>query len=137
MASDSPRLPFELRASRWYAMEWIYPDPGESRHVSPVFVRKVEPLKSGKGMLWIEFHHALYPEGVQDKGYLLHVAARSPMCLVAEQLDEVSRQKNGRVLLLLEATREWIARNFPNAEFPDGRCDEDVQGFLKRACGIG
>lgn len=72
---------FTLQPRTWYAMEYVF--RSAERHISPMWVEKVMPLKTGAGMLRLHFFHAKYAEGVQGKGYDLQIVHRFEGHLVA------------------------------------------------------
>lgn len=74
---------FELRVGQWFGMDRI------GRDRSPVKIRSVEPLKTGKGSLEVGFFHAFYPAGVQDKVYRLRIIARTKGNLVGLDEDDL------------------------------------------------
>ena len=53
-------------------------------YCSPIRIREVHPLKSGKGLLRVEFFNALYAEGVQDFALDLKVLKRASNYLLAD-----------------------------------------------------
>lgn len=85
MSSDQM---LQLVPHAWYAME-IFGASGAptNPHVSPIFLKAVEPLKTGRGLLKVEFFHAYYPEGVQNKEYVLRVLHRSSSQFAAMKMN--------------------------------------------------
>jgi hypothetical protein len=54
---------------------------------SPIYIRRVTPLKTGKGILEIDFFNACYAEGVQNfDGMRLKILLRGENYLIAQLL---------------------------------------------------
>jgi hypothetical protein len=78
--------PHSLRLvdDRWYAWEMFPGYGGEFvPYRSPIFVQKVEPLKSGAGVLRLQFVNIGYAEGVQDFDVRMQVIGRTEAFIVA------------------------------------------------------
>lgn len=97
------------------------------RSYSPIRVKRVEALGTGSGDLRLDFFHANYPPGVQQKSYRLRVVERQTRFLLARSLDHAPT----RLLLIYEATHEWLKLHFGlSAEEPG----MDVQVFMEQRC---
>lgn len=104
---------FTLQPGCWHAMETIEPDA--QRHLSPIWLQALRPLGAGNGCLEIKFYHAVYPEGVRDKTYVLRVRRRAAGYLLAEQMEQAPSRR--RLLILEIMTADWLRRNFPELQF--------------------
>lgn len=118
---------FTLVPRRWYAVELIGDEFGDAlRSYSPVRVDAVTPLGTGGGELLLDFLHANYPRGVQQKSYRLHVLERQTRYLLARGLDHTP----ARLLLIFEPTREWLKQHF-GLDAPE---PGDIQSFMEQRC---
>ncbi len=118
---------FTFVPGRWYAAELIGDEFGEVlRSYSPVRVERVRPLGTGSGELLLDFLHASYPEGVQEKSYRLQVVERYSRFLLARSLEHTPT----RLILVYEATWEWLNEHFGFEAEEAG----DIQNFLERRC---
>ncbi len=108
-------LVFTLQPRTWYAMEYIF--PSAERHLSPIWVQEITPLKTGVGMLRLHFYHANYSEGVRDKSYDLQIVHRFKGHLVA--LRRESEDGVHATVLLQPMTREWFVQHFPGIRLRD------------------
>jgi hypothetical protein len=118
---------FTLEPRRWYAMLWVVRGGGQL--ASPIWVMEVRGLETGKGVLEVKFWHANYPEGVQDKTYVLRVVAREQGYLLGRRLQWGSKRANGDAILLAEVTPEWVETHFRR------RAEGDMQAWLDKVCG--
>ena len=100
---------FTLRPGGWYGMVLTYP-PGGQR-VSPIFCHAAVPRQSGAGLIDLRFFHAEYPEGVQDKDYVLRVLRREHGYLLA--LNAISDGE--RCVLLTDLSPEWFEYHYPES----------------------
>ena len=84
MKKDTKR--FQLVENRWYAWQMIPGYVGERSvpYCSPIYVKTVNPLKTGKSVLRLGFINVFYAEGVQDFTLDLRLLRRSVNCLAAE-----------------------------------------------------
>ena len=115
-------MTFTLTPRRWYAMLCVFAD-GE-QHASPIWVSDLRAGKTGRGILELDFWHANYTEGVQDKTYALHVLRREPGYLLTEQRETGVR----RIVLLSEVTASWLRTHFRQEAVGD------LQELLDREC---
>lgn len=106
-------LPFELKQGRWYAWEML---PGYGAHnrqmdpyYSPIFVRRVEPLKSGKNFLRVQFLNACYAQGVADFDLTLQVLARRYHFMIA-----AISGNDERCAILSEISFPWVQKFCPH-----------------------
>lgn len=98
-----------LRPRRWYG--WIMLPGYAGPHCAPIFVRRVEPLKTGRGLLRIAYIDPFYAEGVQDFQRDLRVLHRTPTHLVAA-LDG-NPDRSGSVS---ELDRDWLRTLCPTLD---------------------
>jgi hypothetical protein len=112
-----------LRPQRWYAMLTVHPEGAQD--VSPIWLKEVRELPSGKGLLELTFWHANYPAGVQFKSYALRVLRREMGFLLAERHDVESKD----LVLVSDITKEWVEHHF--RESPTGW----IQKWLDQRCG--
>lgn len=115
-----------LQPRTWYALDYL--TAAGSRHASPIWVTEVVPAKTGNGELLLHFHHANYPEGVQDKAYRLRVLRRTPAFIVAERVDAPAPCP---LVLLTEVTAAWIQLHWPQYRVQAG----DLQAWCDEAIG--
>lgn len=102
---------FTLEPEKWYAMELI-----GDEFVGPNYLLRYSPIKvlalnlSGKGTrsFKLEFFHANYPAGVQNKIYRLRTIARSDHFMLAESLDN----KPSRIIHLQRLSHQWLNSHF-------------------------
>ena len=81
---------FTLRVGQWYAAELIGDEfHAQLRSYSPIKVRSIRQLKSGNRMFELGFYHANYPEGVQNKVYLLRTIERAHHFLLTQRTDQL------------------------------------------------
>jgi hypothetical protein len=73
-------------------------------------VREVTPLKSGKGILKVEFYNAGYAEGVQDFTVQIRVLKRTPDYLFGE----LTGEPKGRSCVVSLVTAEWLGKFCPD-----------------------
>jgi hypothetical protein len=101
----------QLVPHAWYAME-VFGASGAATnpHVSPIFLKAVEPLKTGRGLLKIDFFHANYPEGVQDKEYVLRVLHRGPSHFAAMKMEDEQQP----LVVIFPIESDWTKTHFPH-----------------------
>ena len=76
---------FTLEQRQWYGMEFMGDefDTAFKLPKSPILVKDVKPLQSGKRVFELTFIHCNYPSGVQDKIYKLQTIERGKQFLLA------------------------------------------------------
>ncbi|MBQ0748132.1 MAG: hypothetical protein KBT82_13305 [Marinobacter sp.] len=98
---------FTLNNRRWYAMELFSPEFGEQvRCCSPIMVYELTPMGGGGRRFELSFHHEVYPEGVQDKGYTIQTIERSDHYLLGRVVE------SDRLVLFLKLTSNWLYQHF-------------------------
>jgi hypothetical protein len=102
---------FTLRAGLWFFWEMIlgYGDDVAPYH-SPIFVTRVEPLKSGTSRLRLHFWNVFYAQGVQDFDLTIRILKRARRFLVAE-IDYPDALERCAVIGIM--TFEWLNRFAP------------------------
>ena len=106
-----------LEPRRWYAAEFIQDGPdGMFRSPSPILVHALRPLGTGRGLMYLHFRHANYPEGVQNKEYELQVLHRVSTYMFARQ----TKVDFDRSLLIFALQWGWLKTHFG---LDPGECD--------------
>jgi len=118
---------FTLEPERWYAAEIICDEfdfeTDSGRSFSPIKVHRVVSLKNRTYAL--DFYHANYPAGVQNKTYNLRTIERGRQFILACSVDHDPR----RYLLIYNITPAWLRRHFHWITIRD---EEDVAAWLDR-----
>lgn len=127
---------FQLQENRWYAWEML---PGYSANLpyfSPIFIKAVKPLRSGKGILHLGFFNALYAEGVQDFSLDLKIIKRADDYLLGEIIYRHEADSGDRTGIISPISFEWLSfvlpeymKNHPPRNTPDM---EEVDSYLSR-----
>lgn len=121
--------PFELLKNHWYAWQMLPGYGGSETYFSPIFIESVKPLRTGKGILQIEFFNAFYAEGVRDFKVDLKVVVRAKQYLIGEILHSPEK----RTAVILEISFEWLSQISPDLiknRPPDAT--EDIDSYLTR-----
>ena len=119
---------FTLIEKKWFG--WImFPGYTDVPYASPIYIYKVEPLKTGRGTLRLDFFNAAYAVGVQRFDKELRVLHRAPTFLYARIVDQEDR---GAIIGHLGIP--WLQKLCPPAlEGWDGSAsDESLDAFLTR-----
>ncbi len=79
---------FKITENRWLAWQMIPGYFGERSvpYCSPIYVTRFRPLKTGKSIVRMAFHNALYAEGVQGFQLDMRILKRSQDYLISELL---------------------------------------------------
>lgn len=81
-------------------------------YFSPIHVTRVVPLKTGKGILEIDFWNVCYAEGVQNfEGIRLKVLLRAENYLIGRLLDSCSEARSATISHIEFA---WLERFCPH-----------------------
>jgi len=77
---------FALSPGSWNSWQMLpgYFGARMTPYFSPILIRRVEPLKSGKSLLRLDFFSALYAEGVQDFTLDLKILKRATNYVIAD-----------------------------------------------------
>jgi hypothetical protein len=130
---------FTLVAERWYAWEMLpgYTlNSGFDPYVSPIYVKRVVPLRTGKRLLQLAFFNAAYAEGVQNSEVVIRVLKRAPSYLLASlDSDAVDSPRSAVVgnmtfAWLKSHLTHWLETKAPSA-MPEPYCS-DAQHYLNR-----
>ena len=99
---------FLLEVGKWYACKFMGDVLSVSYRLSlsPIRIDRITPLKTGKSILYINFFHLNYPEGVQDKEYQLKIMLHKRRFILARSLSHSS--DDPRILYIHEITKEWV-----------------------------
>lgn len=81
----------KLREGGWYGLVEC-PAVGERMGASPVLLKKVRPLKSGKGLLQLDFLQPIHPRSGERRQMTLQVLERGPDRITAVVDDHPRRQ---------------------------------------------
>ena len=105
---------YTLSPQTWAAWQMLPGYGGESfvPYFSPIWVRTVQPLKTGKSRLRLEFDNLFYAQGVQDFGMEIRVLKRADSYLVAEIIDGLGASTD-RVAILGDIGFEWLKQFCP------------------------
>ena len=98
-----------LVTERWYAWEMLpgyTSDSDFDPYASPIYVKRVVPLKTGKGLLQLAFLNAAYAEGVQDFELTIRILKRAPSYLLAS-LDS-GAQDSPRSAIIGSMSFAWL-----------------------------
>jgi hypothetical protein len=110
---------FTLENDHWYAMELIDSHFGEDfRRYSPIRIYGITASGGGSRQFQMNFFHANYPAGVQDKNYLVETIDRKQNYLLGKVLD------SDRIILLFGLDHKWLNNHF-NADIRPGDSLED------------
>lgn len=120
----------ELTPGAWYVWQ-MYPGYTSEPYVSPILIRRVTPLKTGAGLLEVEFYNAFYAEGVREFTQRLRVLARGENYLIA-RIEQPGGDQ--RTCVILELTPWWVKALLPDlASRLPGRASGDLQEEVQRA----
>ena len=105
---------FVLERGRWVAWQMVPGYVGERSvpYCSPIYVTAVNPAKTGKGILKLDFLNVLYTQGVQDFSLDIRVLKRAKDFLVGE-LDYAPGDDAGRVAIVSHIEFAWVERFCP------------------------
>ena len=126
---------FKLQPNRWFAWQMLPGYEVDVPYFSPIFVYEVKPLKSGKGVLRVDFYNAFYAEGVRNFSLGLKVLKRSEDYLVGEILHHQDDAQD-RVGIITRISFDWLTfvwpellRNHPPMNLP---VPESLDSYLDR-----
>ena len=116
-------MSFSLAPEQWCACQMLPGYTGERcvPYFSPIHVRRVRPLKTGKQVLELDYVNVLYAEGVQFFSSIrFQVLARAANYLVARIVEPTS---GDRVAVLSRIEFGWLAACCPGVlrAFPPAR----------------
>lgn len=112
-------------------MEFFISEDNEfQRWYSPIKVLNVHPHKTGKGTFELEFYHAAYPAGVQNKKYELRTLIRSGKYLMAERLHDSGRQMT---VVLFDLMPDWLMMHFNIQADDSARAQSAMEELMMRS----
>ncbi len=107
---------FQLFAPRWFGWQML-PGYGDGRYLpwfSPIHLRRVTPLKTGRGLLDIEFLQPLYAEGVQNLSVRLKVLYHGDNFLAGQIVQpDRSPTMDNRLAIISHIEFGWLAQFCP------------------------
>ena len=124
-----------LEAGQWYGWQML-PGYGEgySPYFSPILVNKVQPLKTGQGLLHLDFINVMYAQGVQDFTLKLKILDRQQYYLIA-QLGPETVHRNA---VISRIDFEWLKESVPQLlqyqppDRFDGSANSECQEYLNQ-----
>ena len=104
----------KLTPESWYAWQMLPGYVGERNvpYCSPIFVQRVVPRKTGKGILGLDFVNVLYAEGVQGFSLDIRILKHSANYLIADLLYGDSGLDRAAIISHIEFG--WIERFCPS-----------------------
>jgi hypothetical protein len=133
----------KLVAQFWYAWQMIpgYVGQRNGPYCSPIFVERVVPKKTGKGILTLDFVNVFYAEGVQGFSLDLKILKHSTEYLIADLLG--GPEETDRAAIISNIEFAWIERfcpelwyHRPPASVVD-TADGSVSLYLSEVFGLG
>ncbi len=121
-------MAFQLVAPQWFGWQML-PGYGGGRCLSwfsPIHLRRVTPLKTGRGLLEIDFLHALHTVGAQDFSVRLKVLHHGDNFLAGRIMGpDGAGTSDGRLAIVSHIEFGWLAQFCPElmAAFPPGSLD--------------
>jgi hypothetical protein len=119
--------PFFLAQARWYGCT-MYPGYAGSVYQSPILIRAVLPLKSGKGWLRLAFLNAFYAPGAREFDKRFRVLNRSQRLIALEEAADGSE----RIIIVENLTTEWLRHVWPQPDFSVEMSDLEMQAAVNR-----
>jgi hypothetical protein len=128
-----------LEPRRWYAWQTVSAKGASAPWCTPAFVTEVQPLKTGKGILRIDFIAVLHRVAAKRLRADLRIALHRPSHLVGTYVDEKGEEQTGVFQAVdfrwLEQYCTSFWRRFPKSRFePYGDLDS-IDTYLNLAFG--
>ena len=106
---------FKIYNDGWFAWQMVPGYLGERSvpYCSPIYVKKVQPLKTGKNLIRLDFVNVLYAQGVQDIELDMRVLKRAKDYLIGDLIynpDEVP----DRAAIISHIEFGWVERFCPD-----------------------
>ena len=100
-------------------------------YCSPIHVSSFQPLKTGKSIVRIAFHNALYAEGVQGFELDMRILKRSENYLISE-LRYGENANVDRCAVISHIEFGWVERFCPElwAQYPPSRMSSGATGSI-------
>jgi hypothetical protein len=102
-------------------------------YLSPIYICSVQPLKSGNGLLRLEFINAAYAQGVRDTDITLRVLMRGSSYMFSELLAAQGTSMQSAVIG--ELNFDWLHRQWLALDFQEDMAEpyrSDPQAYLDR-----
>ena len=125
---------FTLEVNRWYSWHMLPGYGGDFLpYVSPILIRNIKLLKSGKGELELEFFNAFYSQGVQNFKKRLRVLTRRSHHLLAVEIgNDKDAKLTGRDVVIGQLSFDWLKR-FLNEWYAERPSSLDISGHFMDA----
>lgn len=118
-------MSYRLKRGVWYAAEFLGDGLIRLGHrYSPIRVDEITPMKTGKRIFELNFFHANYPEGVQDKLYRLQTLQAGEEYILGKSVDH----DPARFVLIYDIDAAWLKEHFNI----DLAATDDVASWLNR-----
>ena len=102
-------MSYRLKKGEWYAAEFLEDGLIRFGHrYSPIRVETITPLKTGNRIFELQFLHANYPEGVQDKRYRLQTLHAGEEYILTRSVDHDPT----RFVLIYDIDAAWLSERF-------------------------
>ena len=132
----------KLVPGRWYGWQMIPGYVGERNvpYFSPIFVRRVLPMKTGKGFLRLGFINVFYAEGVQDFSCDLRILKHAENYIIAELTNGEGGPDRSAVISHIEFG--WIEHFCPHLWYQHppasvgGAAETSVSIYLNKIFGV-
>ena len=132
------RIHFKLVENRWFAWQMIPGYFGKVPYFPPIFVHRVKPLRTGKGVLRVVFYNAFYADGVRNFSLDMKVIMRFEQFLVGEILCRLDEPEE-RVGIISGMSFDWLSYISPELSREHPRKTdpvlESVDSYLDRLLG--
>lgn len=128
----------KLEEYQWYGWQMLpgYVSAAEyDPYFSPIYVEKVEPLKTGKNVLRLHFFNAFYAQGVQGFSLDMRIIRKCPQYLIAAAVTSEAWQSD-RTFIVSTMGFEWLQQCCPGLlkECPPEKVSpgQDVYSYLDK-----
>ena len=102
----------------------MYPGYGDEPYRSPIRIGAIKPLKTGQGLIRLNFLNAFYAVGVRQFDIVLRTLKRSPDFIALEPY--VDKKPKNRLVVIHEVSVPWMRSVWPEA-LEDAR-EHDLSG---------
>lgn len=115
-----------LHRGHWYTWQMM-PGYTDTAFYSPIFLTRVQPLKTGKSLITLDFYAAAYAEGVQNFSIQLRVLKRTQAYLLGEYA-----HNHERTAIISRMSDNWLEHHFPEWCREHGFPSAGAEAFLNR-----
>lgn len=122
----SARMRMMLERDSWYGMT-LYPGYSSPPYHSPIRIKEVRPLATGRRLLEIDFFNAAYAEGVKDFTYKLSILKRAKDHILASRADD----DDDRSISIVDIQPDWMMQYFPHLDAELDRLMEIHNSFSR------